>query len=68
MTEEMERAMEDLGRALDKLCYYDKTTCQMIQDAVLEKEEEEIDCGNSYIKMHVNKNGCLVFEQRLKKE
>lgn len=56
----------------DELCDYDKTTCQMIQDAVLEKEEEEkdlwIDCGNSYIKMYVDKNGCLVFEPRLKKE
>lgn len=51
---------------------YDKTTVEMIQDAVLEKEEGEkdlwIDCGNSYIKMYVDKRGCLVFEPRLKKE
>lgn len=56
----------------DELCDYDKTTSQMIQDAVLEKEKGEenlwIDCGNSYIKMYVNKRGCLVFEPRLKKE
>ena len=56
----------------DELCDYDKTTSQMIQDAVLEKENGEenlwIDCGNSYIKMYVNKRGCLVFEPRLKKE
>ena len=56
----------------DELCDYDKTTSQMIQDAVLEKEKEEenlwIDCGNSYIKMYVDKRGCLVFEPRLKKE
>lgn len=56
----------------DELHDYDKATMDMIQDAVLEKEEGEkdlwIDCGNSYIKMYVNKNGCLVFEPRLKKE
>lgn len=56
----------------DELCDYDKTTSQMIQDAVLENEKGEenlwIDCGNSYIKMYVDKRGCLVFEPRLKKE
>lgn len=56
----------------DELHDYDKPTIEMIQDAVLEKEEGEkdlwIDCGNSYIKMYVDKNGCLVFEPRLKKE